>query len=146
MRISREIMFMEVAQVVAKRSTCFRLNVGAVATANNRIVSIGYNGVPSGQPHCSGNDCPGRERCTLTVHAEVNALNHADNVEDLYTTHSPCEECVQAIIKKGVRRLYFATPYRITEHLALLRPLVHTIQVMPSGYLMNWHTKAVREA
>lgn len=51
-RISRDQMLMEIAEIVAKRGTCNRLQVGAVISKGGRIISTGYNGVPSGLPHC----------------------------------------------------------------------------------------------
>lgn len=52
-RISRDQMLMDIAEVVAKRGTCNRLQVGAVISKEGRIISTGYNGVPSGLPHCN---------------------------------------------------------------------------------------------
>lgn len=145
MRISRPQMFMEIAHVVAKRATCFRLNVGAVIVADRRIVSIGYNGAPSGAPHCSGNDCPGRFHCKETTHAEVNALSHLPAswrhaAIDLYVTDSPCPACWD-VIKTNVyiERVFFATPYRITDHLTGVGPGLY--RVLPAGYVMDWRTK-----
>src|SRR5690606_31450058 len=51
-RISRDDMLMEIAQVVAQRGTCTRLQVGAVISRDGRIITTGYNGAPSGLPHC----------------------------------------------------------------------------------------------
>lgn len=150
MRITRPQMFMEIAQVVAKRATCMRLSVGAVLVKRRSIVSIGYNGAPAGAPHCAGNDCPGRFKCELTVHAELNALYHLpDGIEgplDLYVTDSPCAHCYQNILSDGrIGRIFFGTPYRITAHLETdpeerwNAPEVY--RITPSGYVMNWRTK-----
>lgn len=146
MRITRPQMFMEMAHTVAKRSTCMRLNVGAVVVHDRRIVSIGYNGSPPGEPHCSGNDCEGRNHCKLTTHAEVNALNYVpkgvifEKPLDLYVTDSPCSECFDALSGGPVGRIFFGTPYRITEHLTntLWGPEVY--RVLPAGYVVNWNT------
>lgn len=95
MRTTRPQMFMEIAHAVARRSTCMRLNVGAVIVQGRSIVSIGYNGAPSGAPHCLGNACPGKLVCRETIHAEDNALRHLPPLEpdspllDLYVTDSP---------------------------------------------------------
>lgn len=73
MRISREQMFMDIAEIVAKRSACLRNNVGAViVNKENNIVAIGYNGVPSGIPHCTSECCI--KGCSLAIHAEDNAI------------------------------------------------------------------------
>ncbi len=150
MRISRETMMMEIAQVVAKRATCFRLNVGAVITMNDRIVSIGYNGRPSGKPHCQGNLCPGRFRCQETIHAEDNAIKHMpQSIDDgtfapvLYVTDSPCQACARLIIKRGFKSVYYRTPYRLSDGLDdLVEAQVGVYQVLPSGVIMDYSTKA----
>ena len=147
MRITRPQMFMEIARVVAKRSTCMRLNVGAVIVHNRRIVSIGYNGVPPGAPHCTGNDCPGKHHCRLTKHAEENALEYlAEEIRgdlDIYVTDSPCEVCFTRLtIDPRIKRVFFGTPYRITEHLDHppgSGPRVY--RVLPAGYVMVWKTR-----
>lgn len=152
MRISRETMFMEIAQVVAKRATCFRLNVGAVVTQNDRIISIGYNGRPAGEPHCQGNACAGRFACKETTHAEDNAIRHLPFLFNdgaslkMYVTDSPCEDCARLIIDQSKGRefthVFFRTPYRISTGLDLLMAAgVEVNQVLPSGVIMNWATK-----
>lgn len=143
-------MFMEIASIVAKRSTCMRLNVGAVVVKDRRIISIGYNGSPSGDPHCLGNDCPGKEACTRTVHAEVNAISHAPPDlrigSDLYVTDSPCQQCCNLIPGTGIRRVFFHTPYRVVEHLnTLLIYGVSVYRVTPAGYVFDWQRKELVE-
>jgi dCMP deaminase len=148
-RISRQQMFMEMAHVAAKRSTCFRLNVGAIIVYQNRnLVGLGYNGAPSGHPHCQGNSCPGRFGCQETTHAEVNALDQVRNLSgklDLYVTDSPCDDCCAAIIKHGgVRRVFFDREYRITTGLSALRR--HNVEVFKctaAGYLVDWDNKEI---
>jgi dCMP deaminase len=105
-RISRDQMFIEIARIVAKRGTCDRAYVGAVMTCDNRIISIGYNGAPSGQPHC---DEVGHKlvnnHCTNATHAEINCLEFALprlkqkglNICTLYVTTEPCWECIYSI-------------------------------------------------
>lgn len=151
MRISRQVMFMEVARTVAKRSTCFRLNVGAVIAVDNRPVSWGYNGTPPGAEHCAGNMCPGKDGCHLTIHAEDNALRFVPQSvqllhKDMYVTDSPCLDCAQKILKARVYRLFFATPYRDTAPLELLHINgIEVYQVMPSGYVIDWKTRRIVE-
>lgn len=149
MRISRPHMFMEIAHVVAKRSTCMRLNVGAVVVYQRRVVSIGYNGVPSGLPHCSGDDCPGREGCTLTVHAEDNAILHMPwgvASADMYVTDSPCQSCAEKIHKARFKRLFFATPYRLTEPLTwLAKQKIGVYRITPAGYVVEWLSNSLVE-
>lgn len=152
MRISRAVMFIEMAKIVAMRSTCFRLNVGAVVTAHNRVVSIGYNGTPPGAPHCAGNACPGAKGCKETTHAEVNALlyvpgEHKDADLDLYVTDSPCHHCSIEIAESNVRRVFFNTPYRITTGLEMLiESGVKVYRVLPGGYVIDWATNELVDA
>jgi dCMP deaminase len=152
MRISRPQMFMEIAQVVAKRSTCMRLNVGAVIVRGRSIVSVGYNGVPAGEEHCRGNSCPGVNHCHETIHAELNAIAHLPgNIDidpkrklDLYVTDSPCAVCFEKIVMwGGIGRIFFGTPYRITDHLDKYVGAIKIYRVLPAGYVFDWQTRAL---
>jgi dCMP deaminase len=118
-RASPDQTWMEVAQTISKRSTCPRLNVGAVLVGvSGEIVSTGYNGAPRGLAHCSDIGCllePETGRCKRTVHAEQNALLQADakrmKFATLYVTHEPCIECSQMILNSGVDRVVYEKPY-----------------------------------
>lgn len=144
MRISRQQMFMEMAEAAAKRSTCFRLNVGAIVVLRNNVESIGYNGAPAGEPHCTGNACPGKDHCRHTIHAEENAIKRAINTynADMYVTDSPCDSCASMLVQHGFRRLFFKTPYRIIAPVdKLIAHGIEVYQVTPSGYVINWETR-----
>ena len=140
MRISRHQMFMEIACVVAKRSTCFRENVGCIITRENKIISLGYNGRPSGEPHCQYHP---KGKCTKSIHAEINAMEYILNGNyplvreyDLYTTHLPCENCTKEIIRNGfIRTVYFQIIYGDSEptYVALDDAFIKLLRVMPSG-------------
>lgn len=143
-RISRQQMFMEIAHIVSKRATCNRLNVGAVVVCKNRIVSIGYNGRPSGEPHCQGHECPGRFKCEETTHAEMNAIEYMPGSsvpEDIYVTDSPCENCANAISAWGFKRVFFDRPYRINDHLKTQPFKVY--RILPNGSVIDWKTGEV---
>jgi dCMP deaminase len=121
-RPTRERMFMDIAAVVARRSTCRRAAVGCVVTdvAGWQILGIGYNGSPAGMP----NRCPHEEvgNCGC-VHAELNALLKAPGAltnKILYATTAPCERCAAAIVNANVARVYFGRTYRTTEGIDLL--------------------------
>lgn len=152
MRIGRHQLFIEVARVFSKRSTCFRLNVGAVITNDkHRPISCGYNGAPSGQPHCEGNDCPyyNGGKCTGAIHAEVNALSSVppsiDGPFKLYVTHSPCPECAALIVEDGrIQEVYFEAPYRIEAPIiGLITMDIAVYKVSPSGYVIDQRTKEI---
>lgn len=141
MRISRHQMFAEIAAIVAKRSTCMRLSVGAVAVVNNRIVSIGYNGQMPGAAHCEELCGPGA--CN-TIHAEVNAIRHIPLHNcpyrwDLYVTDSPCMACAKEIAAHDCTRVFFSTPYRDADPLRWLSAKgVEVYRVLPSGIIVDW--------
>lgn len=148
---------MKHALLTAERSTCFRLNVGAIVVNGRNIISHGYNGVRAGEPHCRGNDCEGRFSCTLTTHAEENAIVRAGNRTeggDLYCTDSPCEQCAALIVAYRIRRVFFQREYRKATHLDALmnRPwrvggeLISLYQVTPAGYVVDWRTKELVDA
>lgn len=141
MRISRQLMFMEIAHVVAKRSTCFRLNVGAIVVVDNRIVSMGYNGQNPGQQHCQS--MCGEGGCN-TIHAEANALRsygatpaHGKSA-DLYVTDSPCTWCADAIKDYGIERVFFSRMYRDTSPIRWLEShSIPSYRVLPSGVVID---------
>ncbi len=159
MRISRESMFIEMARAASRRSTCFRLNVGAIVVSRNNPIAVGWNGQEPGAPHCAGNDCPGVTpgKCG-TLHAEVNALRKAEVILlgktiselDLYCTDSPCGLCVEYIVKLNsrngtspVRRIFYETPYRDTSALGRLFGIVEVYNLTPAGYTMDHFTRKV---
>lgn len=165
MRYSRENMFMEMARAASKRSTCSRLNVGALITNDNNPIAVGYNGAGPGEPHCLGNDCPGMVpgRCP-SIHAEHNALSKAAFIldrpgaeVDVYQTHSPCELCCLLMLNSDlwVKRIFFEVPYRSTQHLGMFAepyasPLVDAMQrrtevyeVTPAGYIVEYFSRKV---
>lgn len=143
-RISRQVANMETAHVWSKRSTCARLNVGAIIVEpiTNNIVSIGYNGRPSGKPHCQGNTCPGRLECHETIHAEINALKKlpVGYIDlDMYCTDSPCQHCAQQIIARGIfKRVFFDRKYRDETPLQYLLGFIEVYRVTPAGYVIRY--------
>jgi len=110
--------FMELAQVVAKRSTCKRRSVGAVLVRDKRILTTGYNGSPPGLPHCIDAECLMLDgHCVRAIHAEQNAIvQGALHGIDLrgatcYVTASPCVHCSKMLIATGVKRIVFLDLY-----------------------------------
>ncbi len=121
-RISWEQYFLAQARLVALRSTCTRLMVGAVIVRENRIIASGYNGSVADGDHCVDDGCYVVEgHCVRTVHAEANALLQcakfgvATNKTDLYVTHFPCLQCCKQIIQAGVTRVFYEEDYRNHE-------------------------------
>lgn len=103
---------------MAQRSTCLRLQVGAVIAFDGRILTTGYNGAPAGVPHCTLDVCGPENPCTRTVHAEANAIafaaRHGVRTEGsvIYCTDSPCLECAKLIINSGIQRVFYYRRYR----------------------------------
>ncbi|WP_041423941.1 deoxycytidylate deaminase [Thermosediminibacter oceani] len=132
MRPSWDDYFMEIAGVVAKRSTCLRRSVGAVVVLEKRILTTGYNGAPTGLSHCGDVGClreklriPPGERHELCrgLHAEQNAIIQAAiwgtsiKGATIYVTHQPCALCAKMLINAGIRRIVFKGEY--PDNLAL---------------------------
>lgn len=115
--------YMNLATDLARRSHCVKAQVGAVLTRDTRIISIGYNGPPSGTHNCDeewpDTGCPrdSRGSCSLALHAEENAIVYAVrngvNLEGatLYTTLSPCLSCARLIYSSGVRKMIYKHSY-----------------------------------
>ena len=134
-RPSPERYFMDIAKVVATRSTCLRHHVGAVITRDRQIVSTGYNGAPRGIPHCLDTGCirdkeniesgTHAEKC-IAVHAEQNAIIQAalhgvsTKYATIYITHQPCIICAKMIINAGIRRVVYDEEYPDPAGLTLL--------------------------
>ncbi len=127
---------MEIARVVAKRSTCLRQKVGALVVKDKRILSTGYNGAPKGLPHCLDIGCLREERhiksgtrheVCRAVHAEQNAIIqcalHGASTEGatLYCTHQPCILCTKMIINAGIVRVVFCQHYPDEDSLKYLK-------------------------
>lgn len=125
-RPSWDAYFMEIAGLVARRSTCLRRQVGAVMVKDKHILSTGYNGAPSGIPHCMDVGClreelgiPSGERHELcrAIHAEQNAIIQAAlhgislSGATLYCTHQPCILCTKMLINAGIKRVVYRGEY-----------------------------------
>ena len=115
---------MEVAKTFANLSHAKRLNVGAIVVKDDRIISIGYNGMPSGWE----NECEIENKTKPQVlHAESNAIaklarsNDSGLGADIFITHSPCIECAKLIYQSGIKRVYFGEHYRSTDGLDFLK-------------------------
>lgn len=110
--------FMEIAEKVAARSTCPRLQVGAILVRDRRILTTGYNGAPAGTAHCSEVGCKMvGDHCIRTVHAEQNAIIQAalhgvtTKGSTMYSTHEPCQICCKIAINAGVKRIVYDEDY-----------------------------------
>lgn len=118
--------FMEIARIVAKRSTCMRRNVGSLIVKDKRILSTGYNGAPVHLSHCIDAGCI-REQLKIAsgerhelcrgLHAEQNAIiqaaYHGVSIHGayVYSTHLPCSICMKMIINAGIEKILYSDGY-----------------------------------
>jgi len=131
-RLSKPNYYLDIAQTVAKRSTCLRRNFGAIIVKNDSIVSTGYNGAPRGRQNCSDMgyclrdrlNIPRGERYELcrSVHAEANAIIAAPReimidsdmflvcvdprAGGLVSGVCSCQMCKRLIINAGIKRVF----------------------------------------
>ncbi|MBW1801560.1 MAG: cytidine/deoxycytidylate deaminase family protein [Deltaproteobacteria bacterium] len=118
--------FMAITELVAKRATCLRRQVGAILVKDKRILATGYNGAPAGLRHCEEVGCiredasiPSGMRHELCrgLHAEQNVIIQAAyhgisiNNATLYCTNKPCVICSKMIINAGIKTIYYSDGY-----------------------------------
>ena len=129
-----QLAYMDTAERFASLSTAERLKVGAIIVKDNRIISIGYNGTPSGWSNiCEYVECRddlGNPLVTKTnpevIHAEANAIAKlAAAIEsgkdaDMYITHAPCLDCSKQIYTMGAKRVFYRYKYRSDEGIKFL--------------------------
>jgi len=123
--------YMDVAERFAQLSSAKRLNVGAIVVKDDRIISIGYNGMPSGWDNtceecCDGGGpvgagctpdpkmyCTGPKTKPEVLHAEMNSLmklaksNESGDGAAIFITHSPCIDCAKGIYQAGIKEVYY---------------------------------------
>jgi dCMP deaminase len=158
-RIGRDALYMQMAELMAKRSTCERGHVGVVLVQDRRLVGAGYNGAPAGQAQCidPGVGCepiafPGEppapvlsdswkdERletygCQRAIHAEANAIAWAARHgvplagATIYCTHQPCKVCAQLIVAAQLHRFVWLKPYRAGRLDILDAACIHIAEV-----------------
>ena len=139
MRPSTDDYFMEMAGLVAGRSTCVRRSVGCVLVdRRNHVLATGYNGVPSGAPHCNDlrsmspgplepsvlefpHACAGAraksghslDSC-MSIHAEQNAIlqcRDAHAIKTAYVTAFPCPTCAKLLLNTSCEMIVFENDY-----------------------------------
>ncbi|MDQ0481562.1 ComE operon protein 2 [Guptibacillus hwajinpoensis] len=118
-RISWDQYFMAQSHLLALRSTCTRLTVGATIVRDKRMIAGGYNGSVSGGVHCIDEGCYVIDNhCVRTIHAEMNAIIQCAKFgvqttgAEIYVTHFPCLNCCKAIIQAGIKTVIYAADYK----------------------------------
>jgi dCMP deaminase len=114
---------MSLAINLASRSHCVKAQVGAVLAKDTRIISLGYNGPPSGTHNCdeewplTGCERDRKGGCSLAIHAEENAILYAAKNKTstegstLYVTLSPCLPCARIIFTTGIKKVIYLNSY-----------------------------------
>jgi dCMP deaminase len=125
--------YMKTAEVFAELSSARRLHVGAIVVKDDRIISIGYNGMPSGWD----NDCEYPDADQLgnyvlktkpeVLHAETNAIaklaksTESGDGATMFITHAPCLDCAKLIYQSGINSVYYRNAYRTDEGIEFLK-------------------------
>ena len=123
---------MQAAHVYAKCSTALRLNVGALIVKDDRIISIGYNGMPSGWDNvCEDENNKSRPE---VLHSESNAIaklaksSESGDGSAIFITHSPCLDCAKMIYQSGIKQVYYSNEYRSTDGVDFLNKCNITVE------------------
>ena len=125
--------YMDVAERFAQLSHAKRLQVGAIIVKDDRIISIGYNGMPTGWDNCCENTIQHHELGTCTtvskaevLHAETNAIaklaksGESGMGATMFVTHTPCIDCAKLVYQSGITTVYYKNEYRSTQGLEFL--------------------------
>jgi dCMP deaminase len=115
--------YMDTAKRFAELSSATRLKVGAAVVKDHRIISIGYNGTPSGWDNSCEVDGITKDE---VVHAEANAIiklaRDGESGQDasIFITHAPCINCAKMIYGAGVKEVYYSEVYRSEDGIKFL--------------------------
>ena len=144
--------YIKTAEIFAELSQARRLHVGAIVVKDDRIISIGYNGMPSGWD----NDCEDEIGHVLDVndnvvdirlkskpevlHAETNAIaklaksTESGEGASMFITHAPCLDCAKLIFQSGITRVWYKTEYRDESGVQFLSKsgveAIHAIEIL----------------
>jgi dCMP deaminase len=127
MKQKLKLAYMATAKIFAELSHARRLHVGAIVVKDDRIISIGYNGMPAGwDNNCEYEAAPGFGEAVPpllktkpeVLHAETNAIaklarsSDSGLGADIFITHAPCLDCAKLIYQSGIKRVFFGETYR----------------------------------
>ena len=119
---------MKTAETFADLSTAKRLHVGAIVVKDDRIISIGYNGMPSGwDNNCEDwfddGTCKSKPE---VLHAESNCIaklarsTESGNGASIFITHAPCLDCAKLVYQSGINSVYYRNSYRSEDGIQFL--------------------------
>jgi dCMP deaminase len=133
--------FMKTAYVFAELSSAIKLKVGAVVVKDDRIISLGYNGTPTGWDNVCELEIINFQDGSVqlktkseVIHAEMNALMKlASSTESgkgaaIFITHSPCMECAKGIYQTGITEVYYTEAYRNVDGIDFLQKCGITVE------------------
>jgi dCMP deaminase len=126
-----DTIFLNIAKEISTLSKCNRSKVGAILVKEGNIISMSYNGTPSGMDNCCEEN-----NVTLkhVIHAEMGAILKAaktgNSVDDstLYLTLSPCLDCSKLILQSGIKRVVYLNEYRNPEGIDFLKQFIQVEQ------------------
>jgi dCMP deaminase len=125
--------FMDTAERFAQLSSAKRLHVGAVVVKDDRIISIGYNGMPSGWDNKCEEEFVNEVGDLVlkskpeVLHAETNAIaklaksNESGLGATMFITHAPCLDCAKLIFQSGIGSVLYRNSYRDTAGIDFLK-------------------------
>jgi len=116
---------MDIAERTAQLSSAKRLQVGSIIVKDDRIISIGYNGMPPGWT----NVCEDENYKTKTevIHAEANAIaklaksSESGDGSVMFLTHAPCIDCAKQVFTAGIRKVFYKDDYRSDHGVVFLQ-------------------------
>ena len=137
---------MTIAETVATMSHARRLQVGAIVVKDDRVISMGYNGMPAGwdnnceyvftHPQTKIDELVTRKE---VLHAESNAIaklaksNDSGNGADIFITHAPCIECAKLIYQSGISRVWYGASYRSDDGINFLKTSGIAVEQIEKG-------------
>jgi dCMP deaminase len=127
--------FMDCAERFAQLSTAKRLQVGSIIVKHDRIISIGYNGMPAGWTNeCEHETENGIITKDEVIHAEANAIAKLAKSSEsgidavMFCTHAPCIHCAKMIYTSGIKKVYYKQKYRTDDGLEFLQKCNVTVE------------------
>ena len=128
-----DLRYLRMARIWAENSYCERRKVGALIVKDKMIISDGYNGTPAGFE----NVCEDENHLTkpYVLHAEaITKIARSGNNSEgatLYVTDAPCIECSKLIIQSGIKKVFYARQYRLTDGIDLLQRAGIEVHYLP---------------
>ena len=141
--------FMNIAQEFAKHSTCKKLQVGAILVKDKRVISCGYNGVPSGMEHCKdkfkdidittpdGRQLHHEFAVKNELHAEQNCIAYAarsgvqiDDTCIMYVTNACCPDCSKLIVAAGIKHVVYKDGYKTLDGIDFMKSAGVKVEVL----------------